>query len=66
MTDAERMSLLMGSMSFPFPGTKLQFPAGIPLSAGYVPGVPRLGVPAHRHLASWLAEQTGLGACCAP
>lgn len=33
MTDAERMSLLTGSMSFPFPGTKVQFPAGIPLAA---------------------------------
>lgn len=55
MTDAERMSLLMGSMSFPFPGSKVQFPAGIPLSAGYVPGVPRLGVPAQ------LATDAGLG-----
>jgi len=55
MTDAERLSLLMGSMSFPFPGTKVQFPAGTPLSAGYVPGVPRLGVPAQ------LATDAGLG-----
>jgi len=55
MTDAERMSLLMGSMSFPFPGTKVPFPAGTPLSAGYVPGVPRLGVPAQ------LATDAGLG-----
>jgi beta-glucosidase len=55
MTDAERLSLLVGSMSFPFPGSTVVIPPGVPLSAGYVPGVPRLGIPAQ------LATDAGLG-----
>jgi beta-glucosidase len=39
MTDAERFQLLHGVMPLPVP------PPGIPLTAGYVPGIPRLGVP---------------------
>ena len=45
MSDAERMSLLVGVMPIPIPGLKADFPAGVPASAGYVPGLPRLGVP---------------------
>src|SRR5678815_2219422 len=48
MTDDERFSLLVSVM-----GTNLtiterdeRIPQGVPMSAGYVPGVPRLGVPA--------------------
>jgi beta-glucosidase len=48
MTDDERFSLLVSVM-----GTNLtiterdqRIPPGVPMSAGYVPGVPRLGVPA--------------------
>ncbi|MDT7836960.1 beta-glucosidase family protein [Aquabacterium sp. OR-4] len=55
MTDAERMSLLVGIMPIPFPGSKAVIPAGVPATAGYVPGVPRLGVPAQ------LATDAGLG-----
>jgi len=50
MTDDERFSLLvcvMGAGDFwPFPDERI--PPGVPMSAGYVPGVPRLGVPALR------------------
>jgi beta-glucosidase len=48
MTDAERFSLLvsvMGANSF-IPVRDERIPEGVPMSAGYVPGVPRLGVPA--------------------
>jgi len=45
MTDAERMSLLVGVMPIPIPGLKADIPPGVPASAGYVPGVLRLGVP---------------------
>ena len=48
MTDEERFSLLVSVM-----GTNdviaerdERIPDGAPMSAGYVPGVPRLGVPA--------------------
>ncbi len=55
MTDAERMSLLVGIMPIAFPGSKAVIPAGVPPTAGYVPGVPRLGVPAQ------LATDASLG-----
>jgi beta-glucosidase len=50
MTDDERFSLLvcvMGAGEFwPVPDERI--PPGVPMSAGYVPGIPRLGVPALR------------------
>ncbi len=50
LTDDERFSLLTSVMGvselFPFPDER--FPSDVPKSAGYVPGVPRLGVPALR------------------
>src|SRR5262245_50443412 len=48
MTDEERFSLLisiMGENTF-LRVRDQRIPAGIAMSAGYVPGVPRLGVPA--------------------
>ncbi len=47
MTDDERFSLLVGVMGRnPVAGGRDErIPADVPLSAGYVPGVPRLGVP---------------------
>ncbi|HEX8032293.1 MAG TPA: beta-glucosidase [Ktedonobacterales bacterium] len=48
MTDEERFSLLvsvMGTNSV-VPVRDERIPQGVPMSAGYVPGVPRLGVPA--------------------
>jgi beta-glucosidase len=48
MTDEERFSLLL-SLIPGFPGKSgRRVPAGIPASAGYVPGIPRLGIPALR------------------
>lgn len=44
MTDEEKMSLLTGTMLLM--ESKKNRPEGVPLGAGYVPGVPRLGVPA--------------------
>lgn len=55
MTHAERMSLLLGIMPISFPGLPVDVPPGVPPSAGYVPGVPRLGVPPQ------LATDAGLG-----
>ena len=48
MTDAERFSLLVGVMGSRTqdPVTDPRIPPGTPMSAGYVPGVARLGVPA--------------------
>ena len=48
MTDEERFSLLvsvMGTSAF-LPDHDERIPADVPMSAGYVPGVERLGVPA--------------------
>ena len=48
MTDEERFSMLvsvMGTNSV-IPVRDKRIPEGVPMSAGYVPGVPRLGVPA--------------------
>ncbi|MDD3799252.1 MAG: glycoside hydrolase family 3 N-terminal domain-containing protein, partial [Novosphingobium sp.] len=44
MTDAEKLSLLTGEMLPMVP--QKDRPEGVTLGAGYVPGVPRLGVPA--------------------
>ncbi|MEA2146535.1 MAG: beta-glucosidase [Solirubrobacteraceae bacterium] len=48
MTNAERFSLLVGVMGSRTqdPVTDPRIPPGTPMSAGYVPGVARLGVPA--------------------
>jgi beta-glucosidase len=50
LTDDERFSLLTSVMGvsdlFPLPDDR--FPPEVPKSAGYVPGIPRLGVPALR------------------
>lgn len=48
MTDDERFSLLIGVMGVSelWPLHEERIPQGTPMSAGYVPGVPRLGVPA--------------------
>ncbi|MEH3036078.1 MAG: beta-glucosidase [Sphingomonas adhaesiva] len=45
MTDDERFGLLIGIMPIPIPGLPVDIPAGVPVTAGYVRGVPRLGVP---------------------
>lgn len=47
MTDDERFSLLVSVMGAGdlWPVRDERIPAGTPMSAGYVPGVPRLGVP---------------------
>src|SRR5499427_11011385 len=48
MTDDERFSLLISVMgALPLnPVRDERIPEGTPMSAGYVPGVPRLGIPA--------------------
>jgi beta-glucosidase len=48
MTDEERFSLLVSVMGANpvLPVRDERIPVGVPMSAGYVPGVPRLGVPA--------------------
>ena len=48
MTDDERFSLLVGVMGAGelWPLRDDRIPPGVPMSAGYVPGIPRLGVPA--------------------
>jgi beta-glucosidase len=48
MTDDERFALLVSVMgrNFAIPERDERIPPGVPMSAGYVPGVPRLGVPA--------------------
>lgn len=48
MTDDERFSLLISVMGVntTFPVRDRRIPEGTPMSAGYTPGVPRLGVPA--------------------
>jgi beta-glucosidase len=50
MTDDERFSLLVGVMGAGelWPLRDERIPPGVPMSAGYVPGIPRLGVPALR------------------
>jgi beta-glucosidase len=48
MTDDERFSLLVGVMGAGelWPLADERIPPGVAMSAGYVPGIPRLGVPA--------------------
>jgi beta-glucosidase len=57
MTDDERFSLLISIMGrhVNLPVRDERIPQGIPMSAGYTPGVPRLGVPA------LLMSDAGLG-----
>lgn len=58
MTDAERFQLLHGIMPLPisFPGlAPVRMPDGVKPTAGYVPGVPRLGIP------DLLESDAGLG-----
>ena len=57
MTDDERFSLLLGVMGGGemWPLRDERIPSGVPMSAGYVPGVPRLGLPA------LLMSDAGLG-----
>ena len=55
MTDAERISLLSGMVPISFPGFEVAIPEGVPATAGYVPGIPRLGIP------SQLATDASLG-----
>ena len=47
MTDDERFSLLVSVMGVNDVVTvrDQRIPDGVPMSAGYVPGVPRLGIP---------------------
>ncbi|KKB97333.1 hypothetical protein WU83_31445, partial [Mycobacterium nebraskense] len=48
LTDDERFALLVGVMGAGemWPVRDERIPADVPMSAGYVPGVPRLGIPA--------------------
>ncbi len=57
MTDDERFSMLISIMGqhVNLPVRDKRIPEGIPMSAGYTPGVPRLGVPA------LLMSDAGLG-----
>ncbi len=57
MTDDERFSLILGvaGASDLWPVRDERIPPGVPMSAGYVPGIPRLGVPA------LLMSDAGLG-----
>jgi len=45
MTDAERIGLLSAIMPIPLAGVEVDIPPGVPVTAGYVPGIARLGVP---------------------
>ncbi|OSC42141.1 beta-glucosidase [Mycobacterium decipiens] len=57
MTDDERFSLLVGVMGAGemWPLRDERIPPGVPMCAGYVPGIPRLGIPA------LLMSDAGLG-----
>lgn len=57
MTDDERFALIVGVMGAGelWPLRDERIPPGVPMSAGYAPGVPRLGVPA------LLMSDAGLG-----
>lgn len=50
LTDDERFSLLVGVMGAGdmWPLHDERIPPGVPMSAGYVPGIPRVGIPALR------------------
>jgi len=45
MTDAERIGLLSGIMPIPLPTNPVEIPPGVPVTDGYVPGMPRRGMP---------------------
>jgi beta-glucosidase len=57
MTDDERFSLIVSVMGAGelWPLRDERIPPGVPMSAGYVPGIPRLGIPA------LLMSDAGLG-----
>ena len=57
MTDDERFSLIVGVMGAGelWPRRDERIPPGVPMSAAFVPGIPRLGVPA------LLMSDAGLG-----
>jgi beta-glucosidase len=57
MTDDERFSLIVSVMGAGelWPMRDERIPPGVPMSAGYVPGIPRLGIPA------LLMSDAGLG-----
>jgi beta-glucosidase len=48
MTDDERFAMIVSVMgsNILFPARDKRIPEGTAMSAGYIPGVPRLGVPA--------------------
>ncbi len=49
MTDDERFSLIISIGGFSRSmGRNTRYPEEVPVTAGYTPGVPRLGVPARR------------------
>jgi beta-glucosidase len=46
LSDAERFQLLHGLMALPFPtASSPPIPQGVKLTAGYIPGIARLGIP---------------------
>ncbi len=45
LTDDERFGLISGIMPIPLAGLTRPIPAGVPVTAGFVRGVPRLGLP---------------------
>lgn len=70
MTDDERVALTLGQLTSAMPGRPAPSPEARP-GAGYVPGVPRLGVPAlHETDASlgvtWISGARGNGATQLP
>lgn len=69
MTNEERTNLTLGLMAMEFAGVKS--PEGAIPGAGYVPGVPRLGVPALRETdaslgVTWIGGARGDGATALP
>lgn len=60
MTDAERIQLLHGIMALPIPGMP-PVPDGVKFSAGYIAGIPRLGVPDLRETDAGLGVANPLG-----
>ncbi|MGE5722912.1 MAG: glycoside hydrolase family 3 C-terminal domain-containing protein, partial [Sphingomonadales bacterium] len=65
MTDAERVALTLGQLTSAMPGRPAPSPEARP-GAGYVPGVPRLGVPALHETdaslgVSWIGGARGNG-----
>ena len=69
MTNEERTQLTLGHLAMPLPGAKL--PEGARPGAGFVPGVPRLGVPPlwetdASHGVTWLGGSRGNGGTALP